>query len=65
MEGVRSLLHMGQAGCISATSVVEPELEPQGAGARAGAGILKFELQLLAPAPDQTKVVYLIIIHIL
>jgi hypothetical protein len=31
-------------------------------GARAGAGILKFRLP--APAPGQTKVVYLIIIHI-
>jgi hypothetical protein len=32
----------------------------------AGAGILKFRLRLLAsaPAPGQTKVVYLIIIHI-
>jgi hypothetical protein len=41
----------------------EPELL---ARAGAGAGILKFRLQLLAPAlaPGQTKVVCLIIIHI-
>ncbi len=41
----------------------EPELL---AGAGAGAGILKFWFRLLAPAlaPDQTKVVYLIIICI-
>jgi hypothetical protein len=37
----------------------EPELL-----AGAGAGILKFRLRLLAPAPGQTKVVYLIIFSI-
>jgi hypothetical protein len=44
------------------TSVVEPELEPQGAGTFSRSW--SHYTEVLAPAPGQAQVVYLIIIHI-
>jgi hypothetical protein len=46
------------------TSVVEPDLEPQGAGTFSQSRSWSRYTEVSAPAPGQTKEVYLIIIHI-
>jgi thiamine kinase-like enzyme len=46
------------------TSVAEPELEPQGAGTFCRSQSWSRYTEVSAPAPGQTKVVYLIIIRI-
>jgi hypothetical protein len=49
---------------IGTSSVVEPELEPQRARTFGQSRSWSRYTEVSAPAPGQTKVVYLIIIHI-